>query len=104
MNWAIIGTSFISDVMAEAIKGDEGSQLYAVSGRSKENLRAFSQKHHPQKTYSDYQDLIQDPDVDMVYIALPNHLHHECIIKAAEAGKAILCEKSLSIDMEKTKQ
>ncbi|WP_394246464.1 Gfo/Idh/MocA family protein [Vibrio profundi] len=103
MNWAIIGTSFISDVMAEAIKGDKGSQLYAVSGRSEKNLRAFALKHNPRKTYSDYHALIQDPDVDMVYIALPNHLHHEYILKAAEAGKAILCEKSLSIDMEKTK-
>ncbi|MBW3695332.1 Gfo/Idh/MocA family oxidoreductase [Vibrio sp. T187] len=104
MKWAIIGTSFISDVMAEAIKSDEQSELYAVSGRSEANLVTFARKHNVQKTFTDYDDLIHDPDVDMVYIALPNHLHHEFIIKAASAGKAILCEKSLSIDMEKTHQ
>ncbi|MCG7495420.1 Gfo/Idh/MocA family oxidoreductase [Vibrio sp. Of7-15] len=104
MKWAIIGTSFISDVMAEAINGDDKSELYAVVGRSEARLQAFAQKHHPQKIVTDFDVLLQDPDVEMVYIALPNHLHHEFIIKAAQAGKAVLCEKSLSIDMEKTEQ
>lgn len=52
--------------------------------------------------HDSYDALIADPEVDIVYIALPNHLHHEYVIKAAQAGKAILCEKSLSVDMEKT--
>ncbi|MDV6253554.1 Gfo/Idh/MocA family oxidoreductase [Vibrio sp. EA2] len=104
MKWAIIGTSFISDVMAEAIKGDKQSELYAVSGRSEIRLKKFAEKYNIPKTYTDYQAMIEDSEVDIVYIALPNHLHHEYIQKAAKAGKAILCEKSLSVDMEKTYQ
>ncbi|QUJ70583.1 Gfo/Idh/MocA family oxidoreductase (plasmid) [Photobacterium sp. GJ3] len=102
MNWGILGTSFISGVMAEAIKGDDQSELYAVAGRSADNLSAFARQHAVEKTYTDYEMLLRDEQVDIIYIALPNHLHHDFILKAAQQGKAILCEKSLSIDMAKT--
>ena len=104
MKWAILGTSFISSVMAEAIQGDDGSELYAVAGRSEGALAAFAQQYHIEHTFLDYDDLFEDEKVGIVYIALPNHLHHEFIIKAAQKGKAILCEKSLSVDMQKTEQ
>ncbi|GAB6260354.1 Gfo/Idh/MocA family protein [Photobacterium sp. R1] len=102
MKWGILGTSFISGVMAEAIKSDSESELYAVAGRSAVNLEAFAKQHSVEKTFSDYDLLLSDEQVDIIYIALPNHLHHDFIIKAAQQGKAVLCEKSLSIDMEKT--
>jgi len=102
IKWGFLGTSFISDVMADAIAKVSGHQLYAVAGRALANLESFQQRHQAQKVYTDYQQLIDDPQVDIVYIALPNHIHHHYIIQAARAGKAILCEKSLSIDMAKT--
>ncbi|MEL6117760.1 Gfo/Idh/MocA family oxidoreductase [Photobacterium sp. SP02] len=102
MKWGILGTSFISGVMAEAIKGDDKSELYAVAGRSEDNLSAFARQYSVEKTFSDYDALISDELVDIIYIALPNHLHHDFIMKAVQQGKAILCEKSLSIDMAKT--
>lgn len=102
MKWGILGTSFISGVMAEAIKGDGKSELYAVAGRSEANLVSFAEQYSVEKAYLDYDTLLSDEQVDIVYIALPNHLHHDFIIKAAQKGKAILCEKSLSVDMEKT--
>lgn len=102
MKWGILGTSFISGVMAEAIQGDSQSELYAVAGRSESNLAAFSKQYSIEKTFLDYDALLSDDKVDIIYIALPNHCHHDYIIKAAQQGKAILCEKSLSIDMEKT--
>ena len=104
MKWGILGTSFISGVMADAIKGDEQSELYAVAGRTETTLNAFAEQYHPTTTFNSYDALIEDESVDIIYIALPNHVHHEYVIKAAEKGKAILCEKSLSIDMEKTEQ
>ncbi|MCZ2723731.1 Gfo/Idh/MocA family oxidoreductase [Marinomonas sp. 15G1-11] len=104
LNWGIIGTSFISDVMADAIIQEGQTCLYAVAGRSVEPLAEFAKKYHIDHVYQDYDALINNSNVDIIYIALPNHLHHEFIIKAANAGKAILCEKSLSIDMKKTEQ
>lgn len=100
--WGILGTSFISGVMAEAIRLDGQSKIYAVAGRSPEPREALAQQYDIPVQYDNYDALIADPEVDIVYIALPNHLHHDYVIKAAQAGKAILCEKSLSVDMEKT--
>ncbi|MGF1760890.1 Gfo/Idh/MocA family oxidoreductase [Photobacterium sagamiensis] len=102
MNWGILGTSFISGVMADAIVEEGNTRLYSVAGRSEVPLTAFAEKYSIEKTYTDFDALINDDNVDIVYIALPNHLHHDFVVKAANAGKAILCEKSLSIDMEKT--
>jgi predicted dehydrogenase len=77
MKWGIVGTSFISGVMAEAIKADEQSELYAVAGRSETNLKAFSEQYSIKKTFLDYDLLLNDDEVDIIYIALPNHLHHD---------------------------
>lgn len=102
INWGILGTSFISGVMADAIAGVPGHQVYGVAGCSSANLAAFCQQHPTKHVFNDYAQIIADPEVDVIYIALPNHVHHEYILQAARAGKAILCEKSLSVDMEKT--
>lgn len=102
LNWGVLGTSFISGIMADAIEKHDGSNLYAVAGRSPQGLDAFVQQHPVQRQYDHYDALISDPDVDVVYIGLPNHIHHEYVIKAANAGKAILCEKSLSVNMADT--
>jgi len=102
LNWGILGTSFISGVMADAIIKEGNSRLYAAAGRSAATLDSFCQAYPGIIRYQDYDALIADPQVDIIYIALPNHLHHQYVVKAAQAGKAILCEKSLSIDMAKT--
>jgi predicted dehydrogenase len=102
LNWGILGTSFISGVMADAIVEEGNTRLYSVAGRSSATLNEFAEKYGIENRYNDYDALIDDDNVDIIYIALPNHLHHEFVIKAANAGKAILCEKSLSIDMQKT--
>jgi predicted dehydrogenase len=88
--------------MADAIINEGQSTLHSVAGRSPETLQEFASKNNFANTFHDFDALIKDPHVDVIYIALPNHIHHEYVCKAANAGKAILCEKSLSIDMEKT--
>lgn len=103
-NWGILGTSFISGVVADAIREEGTTSPYSVAGRSTENVQEFAGKYDVEKVHEDYEALIADERVDIVYIALPNHVHHEFVVKAADAGKAILCEKSLSIDMGKTQQ
>jgi predicted dehydrogenase len=102
VKWGILGTSFISQVMADAIIAEGQSTLHSVAGRSAESRHEFSKKNNIERAFSDFDALIEDPDVDVVYIALPNHIHHDYVCKAANAGKAIVCEKSLSIDMDKT--
>ncbi|MGF1729286.1 Gfo/Idh/MocA family protein [Photobacterium kasasachensis] len=102
LQWGILGTSFISGIMADAINKEGNTRIHAVAGRTLPTLEQFAQDHDIETVTSDFDAVIEDSNVDVIYIALPNHLHHEYIIKAANAGKAILCEKSLSVDMEKT--
>lgn len=104
LRWGILGTSFISEVMAAAIRrdlqdGQPAAYVHAVAGRNPQTVAAFRKKFGVPTSFTDYSELIADPQVDAVYIALPNHLHHEYVVLAAGAGKHVLCEKSLSVDM-----
>lgn len=99
LRWGILGTSFISDTMAEAIIGSDGSKIEAVAGRDPQRLSDFAARHGIAKHYSGYDALLDDPAIDVVYIGLPNNMHHEAVIRAAEKGKAVLSEKSLTTTM-----
>ncbi len=102
LKWGFLGTSFISSEMANAVASEGRSQVVAVAGRNEERLAAFAKQHHVAKQYTDFDALIDDDGIDIVYIALPNHLHHIYVEKAAKAGKAILCEKSLTVTKQQT--
>lgn len=95
IRWGILGTSFISEVMAKALKESTTSQLVAVASRALATGKAFATAFKIARIYTDYQELLDDKEIDAVYIGLPNHLHKEWIIRAARAGKHILCEKPL---------
>lgn len=96
IRWAILGTGFISNTVADAIKQSDGSELSAVAGRSEARVTDFAQKHDIAKSYFNYDDVLADDDIDVVYIGLPNHAHLPMVRAAAVAGKAILSEKSLT--------
>ncbi|MDR1251444.1 MAG: Gfo/Idh/MocA family oxidoreductase [Treponema sp.] len=71
---------------------------YAVASRTEAKAKQFAENLGFSKAYGSYEALLADPDVDFVYIPLPNHLHLEYIKKAADAGKPVLCEKPLCIN------
>jgi dihydrodiol dehydrogenase / D-xylose 1-dehydrogenase (NADP) len=100
LNWGILGTSFISNVFAKAITASSDSRIVAVFGRDASRLEAFAAKHSIGRQYSDIHSLLQDSEVDVVYIGLPTHLHADATIKAARAGKAILSEKALATTID----
>ncbi|MCX5497019.1 Gfo/Idh/MocA family oxidoreductase [Kaistia dalseonensis] len=100
--WGILGTSFISDTVAKAIGQSPGSRIAAVAGRDAARTEAFRARFAIPAAYTDFDALLADPSVDIVYVGLPNNLHHVWTIRAAATGKPVLSEKSLSIDMEKS--
>ncbi|CEG56022.1 Gfo/Idh/MocA family protein [Legionella fallonii] len=104
VNWGILGTSFISEVMAKAIHTSETGQLIAVGSRSLASAQRFAHEFTIPKAYDDFQSLLDDRDIDVVYIGLPNHLHKEWIIRAARAGKHILCEKPLVLNAAEARE
>lgn len=100
IRWGILGTSYISEVMANAIQESQTSELLAIGSRSIETAKKFSRKFSIPKFYDDYQQLLNDKDIDAIYLGLPNHLHKDWIIRCAKAGKNILCEKPFVISIE----
>lgn len=96
IKWGIIGTAGIARSMTiPAMRRARNCELYAIAGRSLEKALNFKEEYGFEKAYGSYEELLADDKVEAVYIALPNNLHKEWTIKAARAGKHILCEKPL---------
>lgn len=104
VNWGVLGCAGIADsAVIPGINAANNAKLYAISSRSKDKLEEFNEKHKPVKAYQSYEALLDDPNIDAVYIPLPNSLHCEWVFKAAEKKKHILCEKPLGITAKEVK-
>lgn len=104
IKWGILGTSYISHVMASAIQESNLSQLRAINSRSLASAKEFAEKFALPTFYCNPHELLEDPDIDAVYIGLPNHLHKEWIIQCAKAGKHVLCEKPFVISPQEAQE
>lgn len=101
VRWGIMSTASIGRrSVIPGIQESNLNEVKAVASRSLENARTFANEMNIPKAYGSYEELLNDPEIDAVYIPLPNHLHKEWTIKAAEAGKHILCEKPIALDEE----
>lgn len=99
LRWGILSTGFIADSFATGVEHSRTGCLHAVASRSAESARQFAAKHPTvARSYDRYEGLLEDPDVDAVYIAPPHPFHREWAVRAAEAGKAVLCEKPIGMD------
>ena len=98
INWGVISCAGIADLaVIPGINAANNAKLYAISSKSTTRLEAYKEKHKPLKAYNSYEEILDDPNIDAVYIPLPNALHCEWVFKAAEKKKHILCEKPLGI-------
>lgn len=97
VNWGVLGTAGIAK--GQTIPGmqqAENCNLYAIAGRKMEKALEYQQLFGFEKAYDSYDALLADPQVEAVYIPLPNELHYEWTIKALQAKKHVLCEKPLA--------
>lgn len=97
LRWGILATGRIAHQFAGGVKASKTGELLAVGSRTLDSAKAFCDQHGG-KPYGSYEELLADPKVDAVYIATPHHLHAEWTIKAALAGKGILCEKPFTLN------
>ncbi|KAA0965595.1 Gfo/Idh/MocA family oxidoreductase [Sporosarcina sp. ANT_H38] len=105
VRWGIISTASIGKrSVIPGIQESKRNVVVAVASRSLENAQAFADELGIQKAYGSYEELLNDPSIDAVYIPLPNHLHKEWTLKAAKAGKHILCEKPIALDETEAKE
>lgn len=101
LKWGILGTGNVAKKFAKDLPSAAGQKLVAVGSRSKEAADVFGAEYHvpPSSCYDSYDGVIADPNVQCVYISLPNHLHKEWAIQCAQAKKHILCEKPLATNV-----
>src|SRR5215472_9235305 len=98
IRWGVLGYARIArEDVIPAIQRSSNSEFYAISSRSEGKLKECRARFPGVPACYGYEDLVKDPVVDAVYIPLPNSMHREWTIKAAEKGKHVLCEKPMGL-------
>lgn len=95
--WGIIGLGNIAHEFAEHFD-QETSELAAVASRTIDKAEAFAQLYHIPKAYGSYQEMLNDQEIDIIYIAVPNRQHSQHIMEALAANKHVLCEKAITMN------
>ena len=95
IRWGILGVAGINQRLLPAFRASGTADLTGIASRTMDKAGEAAKRDGIPKPYGKYEDLLADPNIDAVYIPLPNHLHAEWTKKAADAGKHILCEKPL---------
>src|SRR5678815_1805352 len=99
VNWGIIGCGDVTEVKSgPAFNKVPNSKLVAVMRRNAEKARDYAQRHDVEKWYDDADDLINDPEVNAIYVATPPLNHEEFAVKAMKAGKPVYLEKPMAVD------
>lgn len=104
MRVGYIGAGNISEQMAETIARMGEVENYAVAARDPERAREFAGRWGFSRAYGSYEELLADPDVDLVYVALPHSHHHRWTIAALEAGHHVLCEKAFAANEHQARE
>lgn len=98
IRWGILGTGNIASEFAEGLAVLPDAQLYAVGSRTQASADRFARNYNIPNAHGSYADLVNDPNVDVIYIASPHVTHKEHCLLCLEAGKAVLCEKPFTIN------
>jgi len=96
VRWGLLGTGNITRKLLRGAAATSTADVVAVGSRDRERATAFAATNAIPRAYGSYEALLADPDIDAVYISLPNGLHHEWTMHALAAGKHVLCEKPYS--------
>ena len=105
VKWGVLGTAAIASYATiPGMQQAENCELYAIAGRSEEKVAKFKEKFGFEVGYVGYEKLLSDPNVEAVYIPLPNDIHKEWVIRALEAGKHVLCEKPLALNAQEAQE
>ncbi|HSB80257.1 MAG TPA: Gfo/Idh/MocA family oxidoreductase [Candidatus Methylomirabilis sp.] len=98
VRWGLIGLGRLAEEhLAGAFAASHTGRLVACAGRTGDRAKGFAATHGVESTHDSYEGLVRDPQVDAVYVATPNHLHHPVVLAAAAGGKHVLCEKPMGL-------
>ncbi|MGD9519363.1 MAG: Gfo/Idh/MocA family protein, partial [Armatimonadota bacterium] len=96
----LLGSAFVSTIHAKAFRHVPQAKIVAVASRTEEHARSFAEAHAIPKWFTDYGELLALPEVDVVVLGIPNYLHAQACVDAAQAGKHVICEKPLCTTLE----
>jgi predicted dehydrogenase len=96
VRWGVLSTARINDKLLAGARASEEVEVLAVASREQAAADAYAREHGIERAHGSYEALLADPDVEAIYISLPNSMHVEWSVRALEAGKHVLCEKPLS--------
>jgi xylose dehydrogenase (NAD/NADP) len=99
LNWGLLSTAKINHALFTPLHDSKRNQLLAVASRTRDTAEAYARQNEIPRAHDSYEALLADPEIDVVYNSLPNHLHAEWTIRALEAGKHVLCEKPLALSL-----
>ena len=100
MRIGTIGTGFIVDGFIDAVSRTENAEVSAIYSRHEDTAMAFAEKHGLSKWYTDRDAFLNDPELDVIYVASPNSLHYQWSLDALKAGKGVICEKPFVSTLE----
>jgi predicted dehydrogenase len=98
IRWGILGTGKIAKAFATALRETPDAKLVAVASRAVDSATKFGQEYGAERFHGSYQALADDPDVDVIYIGTPHPMHHENALMCLNGGKAVLVEKSFTMN------
>jgi predicted dehydrogenase len=96
IRWGILGTGKIARILAAAVRSSQDGELVAVGSRDPDRAALFAEEFGAAR-HATYEDVVGDPDVDLVHVATHHPFHREWAVRAADAGKHVLCEKPLAV-------
>lgn len=97
LRWGLLGTAHINRALIPPLRASKRNVLTAVASRSLERAQSYALEHKIRRALGSYDEMLDDAEIDVIYISLPNHLHAKWAIRAVEAGKHVLCEKPLAL-------
>lgn len=101
IRWGVLSTAKIGrEKVIPGIQGSRTGDVVGIASRGLERAQAVAANLGIEKAYGSYEDLLADPEIDAIYNPLPNHLHVPLTIQAVEAGKHVLCEKPIGLDVD----
>lgn len=109
INVALLGLGNIAQKMAKTLagmiaQGNEGVAMYAVAARDGERALQFARDFGFEKAYGSYEEMLRDPDVDLVYVATPHSHHYEHMMLCLRHGKHVLCEKPFTVNARQAEE
>jgi D-xylose 1-dehydrogenase (NADP+, D-xylono-1,5-lactone-forming) len=99
LNWGLLSTANINRALITPLRASKRNKLMAVGSRKQTSAEDYAREWNIPRAHGSYEALINDPEIDVIYNSLPNHLHSEWTIKALYAGKNVLCEKPLALSL-----